>query len=306
MCGLQLGSASVAKLDHTPGDPVITTVATCNSNGVKTTYCTVCSTKITSVAYTDPNNHAYEDTWYYNGIDFCQGGYKWRNCTRCGLEEKSNEGITECVAGDWLVLIEPTETTNGVRVKQCTCCGKVMETELMGRLVDKVIQSLTIDVTELDEGVKDVFIAKGSHIYYRQVANNKLYAETSVKLAAKDWAMSYTVSEPGVYTVYIRYSDGRAPFYYHVTVDLPTPEVTVTTEGLTATVGGLDDVKAIRIGMGDVEVGAIKTAEGYKGISASNITSDPYTITFATEGTWTIVVEFNSGIKVKKVVTLTA
>ncbi len=307
VCGLQLKTASISKLPHTPGEPTVTTVATCNSNGVKTTSCTVCGTKISSTSYSDPDNHAYDETWYYNGIDFCQGGYKWRNCTRCGQEQKSNEGITECVAGEWFTVIEPTETTNGFKVKQCTCCGKIMESEMIGRLVDKVIQSLTIEVTELDEGVKDMFIAKGAHMFYRQVANNKIYGEYAAKLETKDWYTSYTVSEPGVYTVYIRYADGRAPFYYHVTVDLPTPEVTVTTNGLDVTLEGLTDVKVLRMGKGDVDAASIKNAEGYRTIAAAAISgADPYTFTMKSAGVWTIVVEYNSGIKVKALVEVTA
>ncbi len=307
VCGLLLRTGTISKLSHTPGEPVITTTATCVGNGIKTTYCTVCTTKISSVSYTDPDNHAYDNTWYYNGIDFCQGGYKWRNCTRCGMEEKSNEGVTECVAGEWFTVIEPTEVTNGFKIKQCIYCGAVMESEMIGRLVDKVIDNLTIEVYELDEGVKDMFIAKGAHIYYRQVADNKIYGEYAAKLETKDWFTSYTVSEPGVYTVYIRYMDGRAPFYYHVTVDMPTPEVTVDTNGLNVTLGGLDDVKVIRMGKGDVEVAAIKNAEGYRTLSASVINgADSYTFTMKSAGIWTIVVEYNSGIKVKVLVDVKA
>lgn len=307
VCGLQLKTGTISKLSHTEGEPVITTTATCIGNGIKTTYCTVCNTKISSTTYTDPDNHDYPDIWYYNGIDFCQGGYKWHNCNRCGAEEKSNEGITDCVAGEWFTVIEPTEVSNGFKIKQCIYCGAVMESEMIGRLVDKVIQSLTIEVFELDEGVKDMFIAKGAHMYYRQVANNKIYGEYAVKLESKDWYTSYTVSEPGVYTVYIRYNDGRAPFYYHVTVDLPTPEVTVTTDGLNVTLGGLTDVKVLRMGKGDVDVAAIKNAEGYRTISASVINgADPYTFTMKSAGTWTIVVEYNSGIKVKALVEVAA
>ena len=303
VCGLLLKTGTVNKLSHTPGDPVITTTATCTSNGVKTTYCTVCTAKISSTTYSDPDNHAYDDTWYYNGIDFCQGGYKWRNCTRCGNEQKSNEGITECVAGEWFTVIEPTETTSGFKVKQCVYCGTIMESEIIGRLVDKVIQSLTIEVTELDEGVKDMFIAKGAHMFYRQVANNKIYGEYALKLESKDWYTSYKVAEPGVYTVYIRYNDGRAPFYYHVTIDLPVPEVKATTDGLDVTLEGLEDAKVIRMGKGDVEIANIKSAEGYR---TTTPTGNPYTFTMKSEGLWTVVVEYNTGVKVKVLVEVTA
>ncbi len=303
VCGLLLKTGTINKLSHTPGDPTVTTTATCNSNGIKTTYCTVCQTKISSVSYTDPDNHAYDDNWYYNGIDFCQGGYKWRNCTRCGNEQKSNEGVIDCVAGEWFTVIEPTEITSGFKVKQCIYCGKILESEIIGRLVDKVINTLTIEVTELDEGVKDMFIAKGAHIYYRDVANNKIYGEYAVKLESKDWYTSYKVADPGVYTVYIRYNDGRAPFYYHVTIDLPVPEIDVTTDGLNVTVGGLDDVKVIRMGKGDVETANIKTAEGYRTVTP---TGNPYTFTMKSEGVWTVIVEYNNGVKVKALVEVTA
>ena len=303
VCGLQLKTGTISKLPHTPGEPTVTTVATCTVNGTKTVYCTVCSTRISSTSYKDPDNHAYPDTWYYNGVDFCKGGYKWRNCTRCGNEQKSNEGVTACVAGEWFTVIEPTEITSGFKVKQCIYCGAIMESEMIGRLVDKVIQSLTIEVTELDEGVKDMFIAKGAHMFYRQVANNKIYGEYALKLETKDWYTSYTVTEPGIYTVYIRYNDGRAPFYYHVTVDLPTPEVSVKTDGLNVTVEGLTDIKVIRMGKGDVEVNAVRNAEGYRTITSSVINgADPYTFTMKSAGVWTVVIEYNNGIKVKALV----
>ena len=170
-------------------------------------------------------------------------------------------------------------------------------------LVNLATKPLPVSPSELDEGVKDMFIAKGAHMFYRQVANNKIYGEYALKLETKDWYTSYTVTEPGIYTVYIRYNDGRAPFYYHVTVDLPAPEVSVKTDGLNVTVEGLTDIKVIRMGKGDVEVNAVRNAEGYRTITSSVINgADPYTFTMKSAGVWTVVIEYNNGIKVKALV----
>ena len=304
VCGMVFKTEVIQKLAHTAGELQITTVALCNQTGIKQSYCTVCGALTQSVTYADPNNHAFGE-WLFTEAEFCQGGSKTHTCTRCGKSETTNNGITECVAGDWKVLISPTEKTYGVRVKQCICCNDIMESELIERTIDRVIDTLTIDIEGIGENTSYVFIAKGMHGDYRLVQNNKLYGASALRLEQNGYEFSYTVPEPGVYTVYIRFKDNTDPICYHVYVEIPEPEVNITVDGLNASISGLQDVKVIRIGYGECTTANIKQAEGYKGINASTINgADPYTIKFTKEGTWTVIVEFNNGIKVLKHVTV--
>ena len=56
------------------------------------------------------------------------------------------------------------------------------------------------------------------------------------------------------------------------------------------------------MGKGDVEIADIKKAEGYR---TTTPTGDPYTFTMKSEGLWTVIVEFDTGVKVKVLVEVT-
>ncbi|MBE6685705.1 MAG: hypothetical protein E7591_00545 [Ruminococcaceae bacterium] len=304
VCGLVFKTEVIAKKAHTAGELVVTTVALCNKTGIKQSHCTVCGQLTQSITYADPNNHAFGE-WSYTEAPFCKGGSKTHTCTRCNKSETTNDGITVCTAGEWKVIVSPTEKTYGARVKQCVCCNDIMEAQIIERTIDRVIDTLTIDIDGIGENTSYVFVAKGMHGDYRMVQNNKLYGASALRLQQNGYEFSYTVPEPGVYTIYIRFKDDTDPICYHVYVEIPEPEVNVTVDGMSASVEGLDDVKVIRIGYGECTAANIKQAEGYKGINASTINgADPYTINFTKAGTWTVLVEFNNGLKVIRYVTV--
>jgi|GEM_PF-806497 len=143
-------------------------------------------------------------------------------------------------------------------------------------------------------GAKDFFIAKGTHSTYREVKDNLVVQITENKLngAIK---YTYTVKDPGDYTVLVRYNDSeRENWIEHITLEVVKPEY--TEYGLQLKIANLDDIKVIRTAYGDFDsAGDIKRAEGQRSFSAKNIKVDPYTIQYRENGLVSVAVVYNNG-----------
>ncbi|MBR5515911.1 MAG: leucine-rich repeat domain-containing protein [Clostridia bacterium] len=148
-------------------------------------------------------------------------------------------------------------------------------------------------------GVKDFFIAKGEYIDYTGIKENYIYNVTAKKInGAHDY--SYSVSEQGRYTLYIRYNDTTRANRF-ITFDISVTEPSFTENGLTLTVGNLDNIKLIRTAYGDLDtVGAIKRAQGSRAFTAKDALKglDEYTIQFKNEGMATVAVIYKDGYTV--------
>ncbi|MBR4881158.1 MAG: hypothetical protein IKU19_04450 [Clostridia bacterium] len=148
-------------------------------------------------------------------------------------------------------------------------------------------------------GVRDFFIAKGDYDTYADIKANYIVNVTSAKInGAHDY--SYILSEPGFYTVYIRYTDSTRP----ATVLKTTLEVTepyFVENGLQLTVGNLDDIKVIRTAYGRYSTpGDVKRAEGARAFSGKDVLKgkDEYTIQYRNNGLVTVAVVYNNGYTV--------
>ena len=157
-------------------------------------------------------------------------------------------------------------------------------------------------VKDYGENYKDLWIAKGNFNTYNEIkastefkyqaSKNKLdlYAKTTHDF-------SYTLYEPGVYTVLIRYNDGTSDLLYtELTVDTPVFDE----NGLQVTVSNIPDIKIIRTAYGHYEsVADIKKAAGVRNFSNKNDIkyAEEYTIQYRDEGEVTLIVEYNNGYK---------
>ncbi|MBE6685913.1 MAG: Ig-like domain-containing protein [Ruminococcaceae bacterium] len=148
-------------------------------------------------------------------------------------------------------------------------------------------------------GVRDFFIAKGDYDTYADIKANYIVNVTSAKInGAHDY--SYILSEPGFYTVYIRYTDSTRP----ATVLKTTLEVTepyFVENGLQLTVGNLDDIKVIRTAYGEyTTAGEVKRAAGARAFSGKDVLKgkDEYTIQYRENGIVTVAVVYNNGYTV--------
>ncbi len=73
--------------------------------------------------------------WVVNQPYQCADGTKTRECDICHKTETVTVPATEeHQLTDWIVTVEPTCTTTGTRVKKCTVCGNVVETETINEL----------------------------------------------------------------------------------------------------------------------------------------------------------------------------
>lgn len=73
--------------------------------------------------------------WVVNQPYPCAEGTKTRECDICHEKETVTVPVTEAhQLTDWEVTVEPTCTTTGTRVKKCTVCGNVVETEIINEL----------------------------------------------------------------------------------------------------------------------------------------------------------------------------
>ncbi len=161
--------------------------------------------------------------------------------------------------------------------------------------VEASVSSYGVKITLHDlNDISDFFIAKGEYHSYREIKNNgPIVRVTGAKLGTNH-SYTYTVPEPGLHTILIRYNDGSEVFFYEeITVDEPE----LIDNGLQAIISNIPDIKVIRTAYGRYTKGKdVKNAEGYRGFTPAVIKGAlEYTIQYSKEGEVTIVVEYNNG-----------
>ena len=147
-------------------------------------------------------------------------------------------------------------------------------------------------------GVKDYFIAPGHVTTYSEIKNSYIVNITAKKIADKH-DYSYVLSNPGDYTVWVRYTDTTRPAeYIHTTLEVVEP--VFTPNGLQMKISNLEDVKVIRTAEGTYKTaGEIKKAAGARGFSGKTM-GDSYMIQYRNPVTITIAVVYNHGYTVIK------
>jgi hypothetical protein len=66
-----------------------------------------------------------------------------RTCSICGDIQIASISATGHTESDWIIDIEPTIDAEGSKHKECTVCGKVLETESIPKLEDTNIYLIT-------------------------------------------------------------------------------------------------------------------------------------------------------------------
>ena len=158
-----------------------------------------------------------------------------------------------------------------------------------------------LTINDFKDGNKDLWIAQGIFNSYAEIkaSTNFKYQATSTKLANyfANHDFTYTLTNPGDYTVLIRYTDGSYEVLHTtLTVDVPT----FYENGLQVTVGNIPDVKIIRTAYGIYNsVAEIKTAEGVRNFNNKSVIKNAksYKIQYREEGWVTLIVEYNNGYK---------
>lgn len=122
VCSVCSGKADVTP--HSYDNGVITTPATETTEGVKTYTCSVCHHTKTETVPKLSHTHSLS-------VDYSKDetGH-WHTCSGC-TEKVDFEAHTE---DSGTVTVQPTETTEGIRVYSCTVCGYVTRTETVPAL----------------------------------------------------------------------------------------------------------------------------------------------------------------------------
>ena len=144
VCNTELRRDKIGAKPHQYGDP-ITVKPTCEKGGKTYQKCSVCGDEHV-IETTAPLGHSTDGVkwtkgdnsnvgWVVNQPYPCADGTKTRECDICHKTETVTVPATEeHQLTDWIVTVEPTCTTTGTRVKKCTVCGNVVETETIGAL----------------------------------------------------------------------------------------------------------------------------------------------------------------------------
>ena len=295
----------VIPLKEHSGEWIITKAPTTTSEGERTKTCNVCgNTETEAIPMLLPpaltvNNYDIlvsnaDDVKY---IRYASGEYttasQIKNAAGCvTLNQSKVASYTEnglcklamANGGIYSLWIKLSDGTEYIYKADLT----VMDQELEAYGVTMTVKNLY--------GVKDFFIAEGDYDTYAELKANYIFNATSAKIGTKH-DYTYTVKNPGVHTVLIRYKDtARANEF--IKINLTVDEPVFTTNGLRVTVGNIPDVKVIRTAYGEYNTpGEVKRAEGSRNFSNKSVikNADDYTIQYREEGIVTIVVEYNNG-----------
>lgn len=117
---------------------------TCTEEGTETAKCTVClqmvEREIPLAPHTVENGETTESTC-------TKEGSVTGTCSVCGAEVTEKLPLAEHTPGDWIVDTEATESSEGKRHKECTVCGKSMESESFTLTLDEIKATYNTGIT---------------------------------------------------------------------------------------------------------------------------------------------------------------
>lgn len=123
-CTAKTDVTAIEKLAHTYGVWTITKEATCVEEGSKERSCT-CGDKQTEVIA--KTEHTWDSSYTIDKEATCtEAGSKSKHCTTEGCTAKTDVTAIDKLAhtyGEWVVVKEPTVTSEGLKEKTCTGCG---------------------------------------------------------------------------------------------------------------------------------------------------------------------------------------
>ena len=301
---------TVSATGHTWSDWIITVDPTYTTDGEQIRYCTVCKftegEKIPTLEPPyDPNkpiitvdNYIVTITNADNIKDMRYVLGKYSTTTEVRNAEGNvaldNGVVTANTIDDNFVYEMPTGGYYTIWIRMKDGTNYILPLDVTKITASVSTYGVKITLHDLFD-VKDFYIAKGEYQTYREIKDNGyIVSVTSAKIGNKH-DYTYTVYEPGVHTILVRYNDGRSVIFHE---DLTVTEPTFTTNGLQVTIGNIPDVKVIRTAYGEYYTpGDTKRAPGARNFSNKSVikNADEYMIQYRDEGIVTIIVEYNNG-----------
>lgn len=290
VCGELAVDEVLPAAGHTEGEEQYIEVE-CTVDGATYTVCEVCG-EIASYEVTAPApGHSYKLS---EKAPTCTEAGEHSFACHCGDSHTYTVPALGHSWGDW------NDNGDGTRTRACGGCGETETTAIPAAIT---ADNFTINVNNL-EAAYDIQFAKGVYNSYKELKPNRIYRATANKFGATG-SFAYTVSEPGVYTVLVRYNDGTPDAAYQITVEAQAaPEITV--DGLNVTVKNLNDIYVIRSAPGTYTTSReVKNAEGCRNATARAINgADSFTFACPKAGTYTIAVQYNNGLIVIETITV--
>jgi len=297
----------IPAVEHS-GEWIVSAEPTTQTEGIKTFTCIVCGYTETEVipALGVPeisvNNYDVFVTCadYITYIRYAKGEYttasEIKNAEGCVTLNASK--IASYTKDDVCTLAMPEGGVYSFWLKLKDGTEYIYKVDLSVMTQEVVADGVTVIVKNL-YGVKDYFIAKGSHSTYADVKANSVVQITKNKIGTKH-DYTYILSTPGTYTVCVRYDDTTRAHEF-ITFEVTVNEPTFAPNGLQLKVGNLEGIKVIRTAYGEYKTpGEIKRAEGARAFTASTIakSGDNYTIQYRDEGVVTVAVVYKNGYEV--------
>ncbi len=179
---------------HTETKEVIVIEATCTEDGFKRIVCKECSVVLSSEIL-PPTGHNYSVT---SKAPTCTGkGYEIKICKNCGDKINNTFDPLGHSYGDWTIITEPTETTQGSRTHSCTACNK-SETGTIPVIKYTLRNTTVIDYSNdsiygLDAGIKDLenYINLSDSSCYLEYEREYDYLGTGSKVRITDGTKTY-------------------------------------------------------------------------------------------------------------------
>ena len=159
-----------------------------------------------------------------------------------------------------------------------------------------------ITVTDIDDTVRDITVAKGEHNVYADVKANKVFGLKSDSYRIVDGTWKYMVNENGVYTVLVRYNDGTSKYYV---VECNRGDVaTCTQDGNTITFTNLDNLVVLRYISGEYTSSSDMKKAGCKNIQPNRVVDGTWSVVLNRAGIYTFMTQFVDGNQVYYTITI--
>ena len=145
VCGVTEGNALGHKwLDATCTNPLVcsvcakTTGSALGHDWIDAT-CTEPSTcRICNTTDNEPLGHTI-DRWNTTTASTCiEPGTEEGLCTICGEMVERTLELIDHTSSDWIITVEPTETSDGIHVKKCTYCDTELESESFSLTLEEI------------------------------------------------------------------------------------------------------------------------------------------------------------------------